>query len=388
MNAERSDGLDPDQDEEVFQDASSASPELPGPNLRRSTRKRKSVSNDLDTGSKTEGSVGKRHRPLGTPTSQHKTMHRSPTQNQPRRATGKQPPVINIETDPPTNATNTGGSEQLVLLSGLRSVLREELEKTEDKLTERMKSVEQGFLGLKDDVRTLETRVDGLERRMDEKVEGIVADIIKSNASQPGPDRRMDLMNAQQTRYWKSRRSLRLWPISGDGAQALRASLVDFLRNKLKLGEEEVAEAESVDIRKIPRSQNSKIVNEVAVDFHSVELRDVVRAAAFNLAPFPNCGIRLEVAHHLMNNFKSLSTASFKLQKRFPLCKRNIKYDDERCDLVLDFKTGPDHPWKKVRPDQAKTLTGGDAFDEVSASDLTDLLEGGSDDEDDLEKQA
>lgn len=109
-----------------------------------------------------------------------------------------------------------------------------------------------------------------------------------------------------------------------------------------------------------------------------MDLRDVVRSSAFNLAGQTDCGIRLEIAHHLMPNFKALNRASYKLRQKYASCKRNIKYDDEKADLVLDFKTTAEASWKKLRPDQARELERGlgDA-EELSASDMSELLEAG-----------
>lgn len=84
-----------------------------------------------------------------------------------------------------------------------------------------------------------------------------------------------------------------------------------------------------------------------------------------------------------MENFKALSTASYRLKRRYPECKRNIKYDDERLDMILDFKTTSDTAWKRLRPSQARTVLKDEGLsEEVSASDLSELLGGGTADED------
>ena len=120
---------------------------------------------------------------------------------------------------------------------------------------------------------------------------------------------------------------------------------------------------------------NSTIDHEVAVEFPTVDLRDVVRQSAYNLAGKTNCGIRLEIAHHLMANFKALNTASFKLKQKHSSCKRNIKYDDETLDLVLDFKLDEDANWKKLRPSQARQMLKNEGVsEEVTASDMSNIL--------------
>ena len=44
---------------------------------------------------------------------------------------------------------------------------------------------------------------------------------------------------------------------------------------------------------------------------------------------------------------------SFNLKKKNPDMKRNIKFDDELMDLVLDVKFNEHATWKKIRPQQA-----------------------------------
>ena len=53
-----------------------------------------------------------------------------------------------------------------------------------------------------------------------------------------------------------------------------------------------------------------------------------------------------------------MEAVSYRLKQKYPDIKRNIKFDDEEKDLVLDFCTDPstDAPWRKVRPAQAKAM--------------------------------
>ena len=166
----------------------------------------------------------------------------------------------------------------------------------------------------------------------------------------------------------------------------MRTSLQRFLAQKLKLGEDVLQDAEDCQVRRVPKSKGSTISNEAVVRFPTVDLRDVVRGAAYNLAGDNGSGIRLEIAHHLMNNFKALSNASYKLRQKYNKCKRNIKYDDEVCDLVLEFKTNPDGGhWRRLRPEQAKQMEDEARVDEMSASDMSELLGGGVVEEDEEE---
>ena len=357
------------EDEEVFVDAS-ASPEL-AQGLRRSARKRKSTCGEdaLDNKGK---QTGKRHRPLGN-------MQRSPTTNENAKKTTRpekrhpvKQPTLTVQTDPPTP---TPTPDQLVLLGGMRAVLKEELGETEKRLTGRMNAVESGFENLQDEFKVLERRMDAVEKRLDRN-------------KSLGTESMLSLTNCpKQERYWKARRSLRLWPIEGEG-ENLRVGLQIFLSQRLRLGEDILSDVGDCSLRRIPSPKgNSNIKNEVTVEFPSTDLRDAVRSAAFNLAGHPDAGIRLEIPHHLMSNFKALNAASYKLKQRHKNCKRNIKYADEDFDLVLDFKTSENDRWRRLKPAQARELmlNEGEAAEEISTADLTEILDGRPGDEDDPE---
>ena len=278
-----------------------------------------------------------------------------------------------------TNAPGTTkpSSEQLVLLGGMRAILKEELDKTETRLAGRIGGVEDQLGTLRGDMTGLEKRIEEVERRVDSQIDKIVADRYEDLRGPPtrGRPGGVESPTTRETRYWKARKSLRMWPIKGEGEEMM-ADLQKFLAQRLRLGEDVLADAEDCRIRRVPRGQNSGIQWEAAVEFPTVDLRDVVRAAAFNLAGYEDCGIRLEIAHHLMPNFRALSRASYKLKQKFSACKRNIKYEDEKADLVLDFKTSPTTNWRRLHPEQARQMAKEEGdLEIVSATDMSELLE-------------
>lgn len=410
-----------EEEEEVFVDAATSPRDstprnntapTPAPTLRRSTRKRRSVTGVVELESKAK-SVGKRHRPLGT-------MQRTPDTRttassnaaspELRRTSNKKAPEpqgFTLQTDPPSDKQTP---EQLLLLGGLRSVLREELERTEDRLTAKIKGVEEelektedrlstrirgmenSFNYLKSDVRILENRVEGIEKKISERVEEAITSRMTNTAATDSLSAAggsnvsiSEQQHRRDSRYWKARNSLRIWPITGDG-ERLRESLHDFLGKKLKLSDEVIDEAFDASIRKVPKARGSKITGEVIIEFPTTELRDLVKAAAYNLAGHQDSGIRLEIPGHLMNNFRALNSACYKLKQKFPACKRNIKFDDETCDLVLDFRTSEMDRWRSLRPDQARAMGGTSRSEDMTAADMGALLgagggEGGEDDE-------
>ena len=267
----------------------------------------------------------------------------------------------------------------------MRAVLREELNETETRLTSRIAEVESGLGVLKDDFRSLEKRLEAVERR---SLTGGTQDGLADSTDQweNSLSKAQDGQSAAKvTRYWRARRSLRLWPVKGD-VEDLHIELQRFLSQRLHLGEDVLTNLGNCSIRRIPAPRNNKgdIQHKVTVEFPTVDLRDVVRGPAYNLAGQKEAGIRLEVPHHLMANFKALNAASYRLRMKFKECKRNVKFDDENYDLILDFKTSPDSNWRRLRPKQVRDFLReeGAEAEELSTADLGELFGGPTDEED------
>ena len=156
--------------------------------------------------------------------------------------------------------------------------------------------------------------------------------------------------------YWFCRRSLRMWPVAGDD---LRKGLLVFLKSKLQLDSAFFLDMGEISVKKVYAGPRAKIRDEVIAVFSTVAVRDNVRRAAKELRGCPDSGIRLEIPALLQPSLKALETVSFKLKKKYPEMKRNIKFDDDVMDLVLDLCTDPINSiWEKVRPEQAKILKG------------------------------
>ena len=276
------------EEEDVFLDAKGSPDAVLVQGLRRLTRKRKSISEDTEVEDLKTPKADKRHRPLGkmggiqrspehTPTGTKKTGRTTDRRQStigPTGASVNAGPALTIETDPPTAAPTP---EQLVLLGGMRAVLKDELGKTEARLTNRITEVEAGCSTLREEMRGLEGRLDAIEERIRSNMTDRVGDTgqqIPSNISIAASSN-MSNANARLARYWKARCSLRLWPVKGEG-EDMKIELQKFMTHKLRLGEDILTDTRDCAVRRIPSNQrDSRIVHEVTVEFPSVELREL-----------------------------------------------------------------------------------------------------------------
>lgn len=169
-----------------------------------------------------------------------------------------------------------------------------------------------------------------------------------------------------------------MWPVPGP---SLEQSTGSFMSDKLRLDDAIVAELPNCTIRAV-KSARSKITDEVVVTFPEIEMRDTVRAAASNLSGHRGSGLRLEIPDFLRPALRSLESVSYTLKRTHPSMKRNVKFDDENLDLVMDIKLSEEEPWRKIRPSQAKEAKKGQVVpsreggSELNADDLQAMMQG------------
>ena len=86
-----------------------------------------------------------------------------------------------------------------------------------------------------------------------------------------------------------------------------------------------------------------------------MEVRDAVKRAAKELAGQKDAGVRLEIPYSLQPSLKALEAVSYHLKQKNPGLRRNIKFDDQQMDLVLDFNPDPENRdgWRTVTAAQA-----------------------------------
>ena len=176
------------------------------------------------------------------------------------------------------------------------------------------------------------------------------------SSSRSGPP--IHLLNSSKWKeedFWRCRKTLRLRPIVPDGL-SVNEAVVEFMKKTLRLDEEFISSVGNFNSTVVPFGPKSRYRHEVVVLFDSVEARDIVRGAAPNLASQESdTGIRLEVPYHLRSHMKALQQMSYNIKQKHHAARRNILYDDESMDLVLDFCLGADLPWRRLTAAQAKS---------------------------------
>ena len=188
-------------------------------------------------------------------------------------------------------------------------------------------------------------------------------------------------MDRKELDYMRARKSLRLRPVSG---KADRASAVAFMQKYLKIDSGTIDRLGDFSVAAVPFGQKAKYKEEILVAFPTVEARDVVRSAASNLAGLgSDYGVRLEVPNHLRSSMRALQAISFEIKTKHVGSRRNVLYDDDSMQLVLDFSLGEGKPWRRVTAVQAmaKKRNEPEAKSTVDDRELDDILGRGDDHE-------
>ena len=232
-----------------------------------------------------------------------------------------------------------------------------------------------------DDLTDLRRRVDlgdaGLERRVEEMVRSAMSSSMSSSRAHPSLDLSLDPQSgrtAEQTaRYWRSRRSLRLWPISG---RDLLLAVKSFLVDNLDYTRDFVEDLGQCRVDRVvdPRS---KVQQEVVVEFPTPAIRDAIKASGHKLQG-KRAGIRMEIPHFLKSDFVVLQSISYRMKMANPDMKRSVKFDDEKLGLFLDVQL-PGEEWRRIRPDQARAARDSDPVlragpRELSSTMISDAL--------------
>ena len=196
------------------------------------------------------------------------------------------------------------------------------------------------------------------------------------NRSQVTEMRILKTTDKQTERFWHARRSLRLWPLGRGTKGDLEEYLLTKLRMDREFVEEELGEVVMVRARE-PKNKNKE---EFIVTFETKQVRDAVKAKAANLANYrEEAGMRLHVPDHMQKDFHSLMNLSYDLKKKHPGLKRNVKFDEHDNGFYMDVKMSEKAEWKRIKPDRAAAVTrnrDGGRTKDLEADELRSLLEG------------
>ena len=390
------------------------------PVLRRSNRKRKSVSQVQDM-SKGSGSKKKRTSPVSK--KQTENMPKIPRTPQgqgqgpgeePASAAGEKDKGGNEEAVPPAQ---TQAAALEALLAGMESRLGNKIDSTNSRVEKALELVEDLEAKVVATENNIEKRLGAVEAKLEEKLNGQVKDMVLNQLREAGfdpdltagalttiqsvqslqtprpgtststyaaaagrrnePERatRMTKEDKQEMRFWECRRSLRLWPIPG----ATLSSLSAYLSENLGMSDVELDPAEVHIKRVIERKPRYK--DEAIVTFEDKALRDAIKAQAHRLADHRDeAGMRLHIPDHLQKVFRALMNLSYELKKKNPELKRSVKFDEDNLSLFMDIQSKPSSDWRRVDCAQALKFNEGRRTTTVSAlgaDELDDLLDGG-----------
>ena len=65
-------------------------------------------------------------------------------------------------------------------------------------------------------------------------------------------------------------------------------------------------------------------------------------------------GIRHELPNFLKSSMSALQSISWELRQKHPESRRNVLFDDQALDLVLDFCPSEGASWRQISASQAK----------------------------------
>ena len=313
------------------------------PTLRRSNRKRKSVS---VPGNMSKTSTTKKKK--NSPDNPGKSMPRIP--RTPQGAAGTSEERTGGE-----NAESANGLEGLLLAMENRLAARIDkaseaareavdiAKKTNAALEDLELKVEASEVLIREELKETEERV---MKRVEDKVKDMVDNqlraagfdqdlsagdlTIRSSARQgsyasvlqqqtessvpcpPEAGATTSKRDVQEEKFWKARRSLRIWPVDSFD----RKGVTDFLADKLKMDRDFITEELGlITVGKVrdPRSKG-KVKNEAVVTFENKQVRDAVKAKAANLANYgQEVGMRLDLPDHLQKKFGLLMNLAYDL---------------------------------------------------------------------------
>ena len=161
------------------------------------------------------------------------------------------------------------------------------------------------------------------------------------------------LPSSQSDAYLKARKSLKMWPVTGDN---LPQAAVTFMETKLGLKKNRFS-PDQIKITELYTGVDSPAQSQVLVEFQTVRDRDEIKALGKNLrGESSSVGIQMEIPDFLRGRFQTFQSLAFQLKKKNPALKRNIKFVDSTMELVMDIKLNAESEWKAVQYEDASAI--------------------------------
>ena len=172
------------------------------------------------------------------------------------------------------------------------------------------------------------------------------------DAPRAGPDPRSIEL---ESKYLEARRSLRLWPVTGED---VLAGVRTFLTEKLLCPADQVC-LDGCTARRINTAGDAAVKDQVVVVFSSIAMRDEVKSLGKNLKGNDrSVGMQMEPPDHLRGQYQSFQKLAYQLKKKNPGLRRNVKFMDSEMCLTMDVCLSPASGWKSVEYVDAKSILG------------------------------
>ena len=281
-------------------------------------------------------------------------------------------------------------------IASLESSTSKKIDDLSNKLTSRLNKAEKDLsqLGIqiaetRQEVEELKTKNERREAHLHALVDEVVAKRLTSVPPpagaigrrprqippQFGPnDGNSTPVDVKEERYWEARRSLRLWPITGEN---LCTAVLQFLTEKLLCPTGKVTEADFTVERVISRPGQAA-QDQAVVKFGSVRLRDEIKSLGRNLSGQDrSIGMQLEPPDHLRSHYQAFQKLAFQMKKKSPGLRRNIKfYDGEMC-LSMDILRGTGGEWRTIMYNDARAILkkSRERVESLSRNELEDLVD-------------
>ena len=224
------------------------------------------------------------------------------------------------------------------------SCMVEEIKNVRDSVQVNSANIEKLFEMRQDDQ-------DRLVKRVEEIVDGKLLREKKSKQSEKAAS---NLTAENELQFLKSRRSIRIWPVSELGC--LDKNVRSFLKRYLKVPPEVADKLSFEHLERLDQMRRSKISHEVLVRFSTSQTRDVIKSYAPNLADAGGkAGLRLDIPDYLRGLFRQFEAHGADLREKYGSVRRAVRLDDVSRGLTMDVKL-QDTNWHTITAEEIREV--------------------------------